>query len=428
MTCRRGLVLEGGGAKGAYAFGWLMEFAARGLRFDAVAGSSVGTLNALLWASGQIEAGEEVWRTISEETTLAVRRPKWLWSILALPFALHRLLAERVSNLSDNVTRTYIALGVAATTAMPVLWAATEVPKRVVLRAAVLVHPPTGFGEGFANTLLFIQWALILCGGFFTLLATVFPGDVGGLIRFSWRSSTPLRRTIERILANQRLAVPTFATVAQYREVSEPGQLRFLRGRAAPSGFWTGRDRYVPAYLPLHEMTEDRVAAFALASASLPYGITLPVPDGDRLLVDGGVVDNSPTLPLIDKEQCQLIVVIKLRQVPGSTAQRYADTYQRLKRLMIAAELTPSEASRMNTLKSDEPSTWPEFLTIMPSRPLGSLLSAGGEDVRRSSAFREFRAMLRFDPGYVHRLIALGRSDAAGQPEEFWRRLSDQAD
>jgi predicted acylesterase/phospholipase RssA len=427
MNYRMGLVLEGGGAKGAYAFGWLMEFAARGITFDAIAGTSVGTLNALLWASDQVEAGEQVWRAISEETTLAIRRPKWFWSIMVLPFAVHRWLSERISNLGDKVILSYTALAVSATTAVPILWLATEIPKQVVLRTAILAHPPSGFGEVFATSIVFIQWWLILCGGMFAIVATMAPEAAGKLVRFSWRSSTPLRCTIERILACKPLALPTFATVAEYREVSEPGRLRFFRGRAAPSGFWSGRDRYVPAYLPLHEMASDRVAALALASASLPYGITLPVQDGDHLFVDGGVIDNSPALPLIEREKCQLIVVIKLTQDAIPTTGRYADTFRRLKRLMVAAELTPSEASGMKTLTIDEPSAWPEFVTVMPSRPLGSLLSNSGDRVTRSSAIKEFQAMLRFDPEYVARLIALGRSDAAARPAAFWRRLSDHA-
>lgn len=107
MTRRKGLVLEGGGAKGAYAFGWLLEFAARGVKFDAVAGTSVGALNAVLWASDQVEENEGVWRSISEETTLRFRRPWWLWSILLLPYGLHRLLGEQIGKIDDPVVSSY---------------------------------------------------------------------------------------------------------------------------------------------------------------------------------------------------------------------------------------------------------------------------------------------------------------------------------
>jgi NTE family protein len=44
---RRGLVLEGGGAKGAWQFGVLQAFAKNGLHFDVVSGTSVGLLGAM---------------------------------------------------------------------------------------------------------------------------------------------------------------------------------------------------------------------------------------------------------------------------------------------------------------------------------------------------------------------------------------------
>jgi predicted acylesterase/phospholipase RssA len=99
---RIGLVLEGGGAKGAYAFGWLMEFAARGVKFDAVAGTSVGALNAILWATHKIDAGHQLWSSISEQTTLSIRRPRWFWSMVVVPQTFRRLVAERVTNMKNN--------------------------------------------------------------------------------------------------------------------------------------------------------------------------------------------------------------------------------------------------------------------------------------------------------------------------------------
>jgi predicted acylesterase/phospholipase RssA len=50
---RRGLVLAGGGAKGAYQFGCLKAFRERQIEFDYVSGTSVGALNAVLAATGR---------------------------------------------------------------------------------------------------------------------------------------------------------------------------------------------------------------------------------------------------------------------------------------------------------------------------------------------------------------------------------------
>jgi hypothetical protein len=48
---RRVLVLEGGEVMGAYAFGCMLTFAKAKTRFKAVTGTSVGALNAILWAT-----------------------------------------------------------------------------------------------------------------------------------------------------------------------------------------------------------------------------------------------------------------------------------------------------------------------------------------------------------------------------------------
>jgi NTE family protein len=64
---RRGLVLEGGGAKGAYAYGCLLALRERGIRFDAVAGTSVGALNGLLWATDSLQGERPTWERLSQD-------------------------------------------------------------------------------------------------------------------------------------------------------------------------------------------------------------------------------------------------------------------------------------------------------------------------------------------------------------------------
>jgi predicted acylesterase/phospholipase RssA len=61
---KRGLVLEGGGAKGAYAFGCLLAFKEHGIKFDAVAGTSIGGINAACWATKSLPEGEKLWRSL----------------------------------------------------------------------------------------------------------------------------------------------------------------------------------------------------------------------------------------------------------------------------------------------------------------------------------------------------------------------------
>ena len=66
MNKRIGLVLAGGGGKGAYHIGvWkaLKEFGIE-QSIGAVAGTSVGALNAALFAQGDYKIAESVWKNI----------------------------------------------------------------------------------------------------------------------------------------------------------------------------------------------------------------------------------------------------------------------------------------------------------------------------------------------------------------------------
>lgn len=60
-----GLVLEGGGARGAYEIGAVRAFIENGYKFDGVVGTSIGSINAAAIAQGDFEKAYELWQTIS---------------------------------------------------------------------------------------------------------------------------------------------------------------------------------------------------------------------------------------------------------------------------------------------------------------------------------------------------------------------------
>lgn len=62
-----GLVLEGGGAKGAYQIGVWKAFLEHGIRISAIAGSSVGALNAAMIAMGDFDEACALWQNVSNE-------------------------------------------------------------------------------------------------------------------------------------------------------------------------------------------------------------------------------------------------------------------------------------------------------------------------------------------------------------------------
>jgi hypothetical protein len=88
-----GLVLEGG-AKGAFQFGCLYALHEEGIEIDAVAGTSVGGLNAALWSTEQMEWGLQFWRSISFDKVYPLRKPLILFLPLSFLYAVLKAVQE----------------------------------------------------------------------------------------------------------------------------------------------------------------------------------------------------------------------------------------------------------------------------------------------------------------------------------------------
>lgn len=67
-----GLVLAGGGAKGAYQIGAWKALREMGITFDAIAGSSIGSINGALIAADDYEKARELWMNISIDKGLRI--------------------------------------------------------------------------------------------------------------------------------------------------------------------------------------------------------------------------------------------------------------------------------------------------------------------------------------------------------------------
>ena len=72
MTKEYGLVLDGGGARGAYQIGAWKALAEAGVRIRAVAGTSVGALNGALVCMGDVEQAEQIWKEMTFSTVMDV--------------------------------------------------------------------------------------------------------------------------------------------------------------------------------------------------------------------------------------------------------------------------------------------------------------------------------------------------------------------
>ena len=65
LTKEYGLVLDGGGARGAYQIGAWKALREAGVKIEAVAGTSVGALNGALIRMGDDYKAEKIWRVIT---------------------------------------------------------------------------------------------------------------------------------------------------------------------------------------------------------------------------------------------------------------------------------------------------------------------------------------------------------------------------
>src|SRR5574344_1993639 len=69
---KRGLVLEGGGAKGAYQAGAIKALNKRGIYFDGVCGTSIGSINAAFYACRNFNALYKLWQGTDSEYLFGV--------------------------------------------------------------------------------------------------------------------------------------------------------------------------------------------------------------------------------------------------------------------------------------------------------------------------------------------------------------------
>ena len=78
-----GLVLSGGGAKGAYQVGMIKALDELGVKVDAISGASIGAINgAILAASPSVQEGarrmECLWKTLAADSPLQLKKASYL--------------------------------------------------------------------------------------------------------------------------------------------------------------------------------------------------------------------------------------------------------------------------------------------------------------------------------------------------------------
>ncbi len=79
------LVLEGGGAKGAYQVGAIKALKKRGLEIECIVGTSIGAINAAFIAQGDIDKLEELWQTLSFQDLMDINN-EFIENIISMNF------------------------------------------------------------------------------------------------------------------------------------------------------------------------------------------------------------------------------------------------------------------------------------------------------------------------------------------------------
>ena len=340
---RRGLVLEGGGAKGAYAFGCLLAFREKGIKFDAISGTSVGALNGLLWATGSVHSERGLWEELSRSTVFRISIYPVFFPVLYMLHA-HRAMLARIQHPSTSViVRIFIHPTYSITTIICLLYflfsiSSIEYNETIQIVLFLLFAPLAGtfaaldifsrqFRDPKIKVVLFL-WATILL-----VTDAIISNDIAAslyilalllvviiIYLFSSRGlrlfvydKAPLARHVRRI-AVKELQIPLYVTLSEEREYLDPDRPCWstLNARRSVSHKLLHERGYFPEYLSLQALDVGARELAVVASAALPLGLTDHVKIGDSKYVDGGMSDNCPIFPLVLWEKCDEVVVIRL--------------------------------------------------------------------------------------------------------------------
>jgi predicted acylesterase/phospholipase RssA len=395
-SLRIGLVLGGGGAKGAYHIGCWKALRARGLdRFDAIAGSSVGAINAVFVGTGRLDTAEAAWRSLRMRKVIGfslatvLRLPAWLLAGLGSEFSPFKItrLSDRLGDGRTGWVHTLVCVALAAA-----LWATRGMlPPALASRGALVAALPLALA------------ALALAHRFTRPI----------FLRPVCTSNAPLDRTLAEVLLDADVRALAAAGRPIYGVLSQhtPGT-----AGAARWGGWS------PRYVRLDRAPDAASLRRTLLDGSAVPGFMGGGSADGRPVLDGSWTDNVPVGPLLFGEHdLDAIIVIYLKPRAVHT-QRHNSLggvihlllRDAIKPLRSRADIHSWARARWDAYRAadaDAPAAAPAALrrrplivSVAPSRRVGNF----------------FTGTLWFSRAKSASLIALGERDM----EEALRRLA----
>jgi predicted acylesterase/phospholipase RssA len=381
---RIGIVLTGGGAKGAYQIGCLRALEEAGLsKVRAIAGTSVGAIHGYMLSAGKLDEAEGIWRrarfTDVAEVTIGRLRlfPLWLAAAVASEFS-----PFKVWRLADSVTH-------------PAKWRRLVYPIACLAMAVVLVVAARAASGNVARGLALIFAVIFtVSAGLAALHHRLRPHFLGA----SPISHGPLAVMLERAITDEDCArvratkIPVYGTKSQFMPYAR---------ESVPWGGWA------PRYVRLDRLSRAELLDTLVTASGLP-GFSSPPVRRAITVVDGAWTDNVPVAPLLYEREgdLDLIFVICLRQrirlsprhnsllrVIARLARRAVDGHS-----AGAADFERWADARWRASGNDPPRALdrpPHIVTVAPSRRVGNF----------------FTGTLWFSPQETARLIALGYDD-----------------
>lgn len=367
---RTALVLEGGGAKGAYTLGMLKVLKEEGIHFDVVCGTSVGALNGFLWAADKIDWGEKFWSELTIDDVCEIKLPGFVGKIYFGLVFVARLLREQSGlNSTHPFWPRFLPSGI-------VRW----IIPMFVFQVIWLIF------LGFRIDPIFFALDVLL-----VLVAMPF-FLIGKLIRVATdrglvvANNNALRSRIDELVKGVELKIPLYTTHSlmsdcwhprlRYRELDDFG--------GAPQ--YMASELYMPEYSRFFDQESISDLGDALeVSALLPYGYFT----SQDLYVDGGLSDNVPIWPAVALEHCERILVLRLDSevlkspVPyeGEKEKDLGYWLDQTDELMRSKEIKPIGVQRGNdpspseSLPKSKIVVSPNIMVIEPGEKLGGFFS-----------------------------------------------------